>query len=168
VSPSGEIINIYQQCVLFFYGTYNSCHLSLNLIHFLLASTRLALVCYTTYPSYPQNLLFLPPKLNNIYSLLLKAQLGRGFKLILGASLNVIDHTLNNCKSFLLNAEQVSILWPGYLAWYSHVSSSLHQFMKGGYSGRYRRGATWLKLSNFPYISFKGIGRDESCSWILW
>jgi len=54
---------------------------------------------------------------------------------MLGVSSKVIHLILNNCKSFLLNTDQLSILWPGFLAWYSHVRSNLYQFKKGGFSG---------------------------------
>jgi hypothetical protein len=42
-------------------------------------------------------------------------------ELMLRVSSKVIHSALNNCKSFLLNDEQVSILWPRFLAWYSYV-----------------------------------------------
>jgi len=71
-----------------------------------------------------------------------KHDLGRGLELILGVSSKVIHHALNNCKSFLVNAKQVSILWLRFPAWYSHVRSGLYQFRKGGFSGGNERGAT--------------------------
>jgi hypothetical protein len=44
---------------------------------------------------------------------------------MLKVSLKVIHPTLNNCMSFLLNVEQVLILWPGFLMWYLQVRSGL-------------------------------------------
>jgi hypothetical protein len=39
---------------------------------------------------------------------------------------------------------------------------------KGGFSGGNGRGGTLFMLSNFIYISLKGISRGKSCSWFLW
>jgi hypothetical protein len=66
----------------------------------------------------------------------------QGVELMLGVSLKVIHSALNNCKSFLLNAKKVLILWPGFSAWYSQVRSGLYQFGKRGFSGENKRGAT--------------------------
>jgi len=118
-------------------------HSFLNLIHFLLANTYLALTCHTTYPWLPLKPSFsffqTPQHLILHYW---KHDLGRGLELILGLSSKVIHHALNNCKSFLVNAKQVSILWLRFPAWYSHVRSGLYQFRKGGFSGGNERGAT--------------------------
>jgi hypothetical protein len=120
-------------------------------------SYNLSMVTLKTFSFFlPKSTTFTPP--------LLKAWLSRGLELMLGASSKVIHPALNNHKSFLLIAEQLSILWPGFPARYSYVRSSLYQFRKEGFSGGNERGATWPILSNFTYIFFKGIGRGRSCS----
>ena len=124
-------------------------------------SYNLSMVTLKTFSFFlPKSTTFTPP--------LLKAWLSRGLELMLGASSKVIHPALNNHKSFLLIAEQLSILWPGFPARYSYVRSSLYQFRKEGFSGGNEKGATWPILSNFAYISFKGIGRGRSCSKFLW
>jgi len=101
-------------------------------------------------------------------SQLLEVWLGKGLELMLGVSSKVIHHALNKCKSFNLNAKQVSMLRPWFLAWYSHVRSSLYQLGKEGLNREKWRGATWLMFNNFAYISPMGIGKGRSCSWFLW
>jgi len=61
---------------------------------------------------------------------------------MLGVSLKVIYPALINCKSFLLNAKKVSILWPRFLAWYLHIRSDFYQFRNGGFNGGNKKGAT--------------------------
>jgi len=104
----------------------------------------------------PNSTTFTPP--------LLEAWLGRRLELMLRVSSKVIHSALNNCKSFLLNDEQVSILWPRFLAWYSYVRWDFWY----GCVAPFPLQRSYILLSSFAYISPKGISKGEIFYWLLW